>query len=94
MHQVMDTLLAFTRLYGVQVVQWCQAAVQLIPVTVVSEEEKNAFLQAMASSATSEAEAGNVRTSIEELSDVCRRNKKMIELVQSALQPHQLTLVS
>jgi transportin-3 len=93
MNQVMDTLLAFTRLYGIQVVQWCQAAVQLIPVTVVSEEEKNAFLQAMAS-ATSEAEAGNARISIEELSDVCRRNKKMIELVQSALQPHQLTLVS
>ena len=89
----MDALLAFARLYGAQAVQWCQDVVRLIPSSVASQDEQNAFLRAIAS-VTSGTELANARISIEELSDVCRRNKKMIEIVQSVLQPHQLTLVS
>lgn len=87
----MGVLLSLAQLYGVKVVQWAQNVVSLIPATVASEVEQTAFLQAMASAASG-ADFSDLRNSIEELSDVCRRSKKAVELVQSVLRPHQLTL--
>lgn len=89
--EVMEVLLALARLYGAQVVQWAQDVVGLIPSAVATDEEQKAFLQAIASAASG-TQSQALKSSIEELSDVCRRNKKVIELVQSVLQPHQLTL--
>ncbi|KAJ7520940.1 hypothetical protein O6H91_19G030900 [Diphasiastrum complanatum] len=91
--EVIHTFLSFAHLYGSKVVQWAQEAASLIPTAVVTEAEKLNFLQAL-SSAASGAESPTVTSSMEELSDVCRRNKKVIEVVQSALQPLRLTLAS
>jgi transportin-3 len=51
------------------------------------------FLQAI-SSATSGGDSPALTSSMEEMSDVCRRNKKVLEAVQSALQPLHLNLPS
>jgi transportin-3 len=83
-------LMALARLYSPQVVQWAQEAAALIPSNVVTEGERMSFLQAIQSSAAGTDSA--LTSSIEEMSDVCRRNKKVMEAVQSALQPLQLSL--
>ncbi|MCO5614515.1 hypothetical protein L7F22_068798 [Adiantum nelumboides] len=89
--EVMGVILSLAQTYGMTVVQWAASAVHLIPATVASEEEQKAFLRAM-TSAASGGESAALRNSIEELSDVCRRSKRSLELVQSVLRPYQLTL--
>ena len=83
-------LTALARLYSPQVVQWAQEAAALIPSNVVTEGERMGFLQAVQSAAAG-ADA-DLTSSIEEMSDVCRRNKKVMDAVQGALQPLHLSL--
>lgn len=82
--------MALARLYSPQVVQWAQEAAALIPSNVVTEGERMNFLQAIQSAAAGTDSA--LTSSIEEMSDVCRRNKKVREAVQGALQPLHLSL--
>jgi transportin-3 len=91
--QVIYVLLSLSRLYGAQAVHWAQEAAALIPSSVVTEGERMSFLQAI-SSATSGGDSPALTSSMEEMSDVCRRNKKVLEAVQSALQPLHLNLPS
>ena len=88
--QVSYVLMALARLYSPQVVQWAQEAAALIPSSVVTEGERMSFLQAIQSAAAGTDSA--LTSSIEEMSDVCRRNKKVMEAVQGALQPLHLSL--
>lgn len=90
---VTDVLLSFSRVYGAQVSQWAHDVVCLIPSSVATEGDRVSFLKAI-SSAASGAEPPNLNNSLEELSEVCRRNKKANELVQNVLQPRQLMLLS
>ncbi|KAI5076843.1 hypothetical protein GOP47_0008908 [Adiantum capillus-veneris] len=90
--EVMGVILSLAQSYGMNVVQWAENTVHLIPASVASEEEQKAFLQALASAASGGGESAALRNSIEQLSDVCRRSKKLLELVQSVLRPHQLAL--
>ncbi|KAG0561064.1 hypothetical protein KC19_9G034400 [Ceratodon purpureus] len=88
--EVSYVLIGLARLYSPQVVQWAQEAAALIPSNVVTDGERMSFLQAIQSAAAgTDAE---LTTSIEEMSDVCRRNKKVMEAVQGALQPLHLSL--
>jgi len=89
--QVQYVLLALARLYNSQLVQWAQEAVSLIPSNVVTEGERISFLQAI-QSAVSGTDSESLTNSMEEMSEVCRRNKKVMETVQSALQPCNLAL--
>lgn len=91
--QVQDVLLALARLYSSQLVQWAQEAAALIPSNVVTEGERISFLQAI-QSAASGTDSDSLTNSMEEMSEVCRRNKKVMEAVQSALQPFNLSLTS
>ncbi|KAH9568191.1 hypothetical protein CY35_03G065200 [Sphagnum magellanicum] len=93
LEEVIYVLLSLSRLYGAQAVNWAQEAAALIPSSVVTEGERMSFLQAI-SSATSGGDSPALTSSMEEMSDVCRRNKKVLEAVQSALQPLHLNLPS
>ncbi|KAK8499822.1 hypothetical protein V6N12_072525 [Hibiscus sabdariffa] len=85
-------LLALTRAYGMQALEWARESVSLIPLTVVKEVERSRFFQAL-SEAASGADVNTLILSVEELSDVCRRNRTVQEIVQGALKPLELNLV-
>ncbi|GAB2240753.1 hypothetical protein Droror1_Dr00021271 [Drosera rotundifolia] len=80
------------RAYGVQALQWAKEAVSLIPSSAVKEAETMRFLQAL-SDAASGVNINTLMAPIEELSDVCRRNRTVQEIVQGALRPQELNLV-
>ncbi|PON86109.1 Coatomer beta subunit [Trema orientale] len=89
------TLLALTRAYRGQAVEWAKESVSLIPLTAVTEIERSRFLKAL-SEAASGGDINALTVPIDELSDVCRRNRTVQEIVQGALRPFELnnTLVS
>ncbi|KAL1553533.1 Transportin mos14, variant 2 [Salvia divinorum] len=87
------TLLAITRAYGLKTVEWAKETLSLIPSNAVTEVERSRFLQAL-SDATSGAAINSLMVPIEELSEVCRRNRSVQEIVQGALRPLELNMVS
>lgn len=86
------TLLALTRAYRVQALEWAKESVSLIPSTAVTEKERSRFLKAL-SDAASGCDINTLAVPIEELSDVCRRNRNVQEIVQGALRPLELNLL-
>ncbi|KAF2316021.1 hypothetical protein GH714_040816 [Hevea brasiliensis] len=90
---VMYALLALTRAYGANAVEWAKESVSLIPLTAVTEVERARFFQAL-SDAASGNDINSLMVPVEELSDVCRRNRTVQEIVQGALRPHELNLVT
>ncbi|PNY04292.1 transportin-3-like protein [Trifolium pratense] len=87
------TLLALTRSYGVQALEWAKTSIMLIPPTAVTDLERSRFLKAL-SDVASGGDTNGLIVPIEELSDVCRRNRAVQEMVQEALRPLELNLVS
>lgn len=85
-------LLALTRAYGAQAVEWAKSCVSLIPLTAVTEVERSRFLQAL-SEAASGADVDSLMAPIEEMSDVCRRNRNVQDIVQGCLRPLELNMV-
>uniref|UniRef100_A0A803M1F3 Exportin-1/Importin-beta-like domain-containing protein n=1 Tax=Chenopodium quinoa TaxID=63459 RepID=A0A803M1F3_CHEQI len=86
------TLLALVRVYQVKALEWVKESVSLIPKTAVTEVESSTFLQAL-SDAASGANTNAIMAPIEELSDVCRRNRTVQDIVQDALKPLELNMV-
>ncbi|CAA2959905.1 transportin MOS14 [Olea europaea subsp. europaea] len=84
-------LLALVRAYRVQALEWAKESISLIPSTAVTEVEKSRFLKAL-SDAASGAAINGVMIPIEELSEVCRRNRSVQEIVQGALRPYELNI--
>lgn len=89
--QVTYALLALTRAYGMKAVEWAKDCISLVPLTAVTEVERTRFLQTLSNVATG-ADLNTLTVSMEELSDVCRRNRTVQEIVQGALRPHELNL--
>ncbi|KAG6383468.1 hypothetical protein SASPL_156780 [Salvia splendens] len=87
------TLLAITRAYSSKALEWAKDAISLIPSNAVTDVERSRFLQAL-SDAMSGAAVNGLTTPIEELSEVCRRNRSVQEIVQGALRPLELNMVS
>ncbi|XP_054805645.1 transportin MOS14 isoform X2 [Prosopis cineraria] len=85
-------LLALTRAYGMQALEWEKESVSLIPSTAVTDVERARFLKAL-SEAASGGDTSGLSVFIEEFSDVCRRNRAVQEIVQEALRPLELNLV-
>ncbi|KAJ7956308.1 putative Transportin [Quillaja saponaria] len=85
------TLLALTRAYGMRALEWANESVSLIPSTAVTEVERSRFLTAL-SDAASGADTNGLAIPVEELSDVCRRNRTVQDIVQGALRPVELNL--
>ncbi|XP_015581100.1 transportin MOS14 [Ricinus communis] len=86
-------LLAVTRTYGARAVEWAMESISLIPLTAVTEVERARFFQAL-SDAASGIDVNALMAPVEELSDVCRRNRTVQEIVQGALRPLELNLVT
>eukprot|EP00252_Welwitschia_mirabilis_P009642 TRINITY_DN22310_c0_g2_i1.p1 TRINITY_DN22310_c0_g2~~TRINITY_DN22310_c0_g2_i1.p1 ORF type:complete len:705 (-),score=141.34 TRINITY_DN22310_c0_g2_i1:336-2345(-) len=93
LEQVVPVIVSMVRVYGIQVVKWAQEAISLIPSAALSEIERSNFLSAI-SSAASGMNSSDLIGSLEELSDICRRNKGIQDIVQGALQPLNLTLIA
>ncbi|KAL3528279.1 hypothetical protein ACH5RR_007601 [Cinchona calisaya] len=87
-------LLALTRAYGVKTLEWAKESVSLIPSTAVTEVERSKFLQALSNAAPLGKDVNDVKPPIEELSEVCRRNRTVQEIVQGALRPLELHIVT
>lgn len=88
---VMYALLALSRAYGAKTVEWAQESISLIPSTAVTDAEKSRFLQALANAASG-AKLDIVTIPIEELSEVCRRNRTVLEIVQGVLRPLEMNI--
>ncbi|XP_058762412.1 transportin MOS14 isoform X2 [Vicia villosa] len=86
------TLLALTRSYGMQALEWAKTSIMLIPSTAATDLERSRFLKAL-SDVASGGDTNGLTVPIEELSDVCRRNRAVQEIVQEALRPLELNLV-
>ncbi|PRQ16051.1 hypothetical protein RchiOBHm_Chr7g0180041 [Rosa chinensis] len=86
LENVTYTLLSLSRTYGAQSVEWARESVSLIPLTAVREVERARFLQAL-SDAAAGVNVNALSVPLEELSDVCRRNRTVMEIVQGALRP-------
>ncbi|XP_027333975.1 transportin MOS14 isoform X2 [Abrus precatorius] len=87
------TLLALTRSYGLQVLEWAKKSVLLIPSTAVTDVERSRFLKALSDAACG-GDINVLTVPVEELSDVCRRNRAVQEIVQEALRPLELNMVN
>ena len=75
-----------------QALEWAKESVSLIPLTAVKEVERSRFLKAL-SDAASGADVNVLMDPVEELSDVCRRNRTVQEIVQGALKPLELNMI-
>lgn len=71
--------------------EWAKECIALVPLTAVTEVERTRFLQALSNVAAG-AEIKSLTVSMEELSDVCRRNRTVQEIVQAALRPLELNV--
>ncbi|XP_071710316.1 transportin MOS14-like isoform X1 [Rutidosis leptorrhynchoides] len=85
-------MLALSRAYGAKALEWAKESVSLIPVSAATDMEKSRFLQAL-SDAASGVDIKGLTIPIEELSEVCRRNRTVQEIVQEALRPLELNMV-
>ncbi|KAL6978105.1 Transportin mos14 [Sarracenia purpurea var. burkii] len=90
---VIYALLSLTRAYGSRALEWAKEGVSLIPSTAVTEAETSRFLQAL-SDVAARGDVNSLAIPIEELSEVCRRNRTVQEIVQGALRPLELNLVN
>ncbi|KAK3006901.1 hypothetical protein RJ639_015606, partial [Escallonia herrerae] len=93
LEMVTYALVALTRAYGMPALGWAKESVSLIPLSVVTEEERSRFLQAL-SQAASGPDTKSLTVPFEELAEVCRRNRTVQEIVQGALRPHELNIVT
>ena len=92
--QVTYALLALTRAYGARALEWARESISLIPSTAVTEVERAKFFQALTDAAASGVDIKTLAGPVEELSDVCRRNRTVQEIVQGALRPLEMNLVT
>lgn len=91
--EVICVLLSLTRPYGGEIMKWSQEAISLIPATAITNEERTCFLQSMSAVAAGQYTPTLV-SSLEDISDVCRRTKAIRDQIQGALQPLRVTLSS
>ncbi|XP_077219523.1 ARM repeat superfamily protein isoform X2 [Tasmannia lanceolata] len=89
LEEVSYVLRALTGAYGIKVLDWAKGSVSLIPSTALTEVERLSFLNALNEAALGSSISA-LTAPIEELSDVCRRNRTVQEIVQGALRPLDL----
>eukprot|EP00850_Spirogloea_muscicola_P015941 SM000126S26317 [mRNA] locus=s126:109074:117426:- [translate_table: standard] len=89
--ELVDVVAALARLCSQSAVQWFHQAAALLPSAAASEEEKTKMLTAVAATASGAQEPSLLDT-LEELSDSCRRNRRIRDMAQAALRPTELVL--
>ncbi|KAK1272910.1 hypothetical protein QJS04_geneDACA022421 [Acorus gramineus] len=91
LEEVSYVLTALMKTYGIHVLEWAKECILLIPSTAITEAECSSFLQALSEAASGKG-ASALTVTLEELSDLCRRNRTVQEIVQGALRPLELNL--
>ncbi|KAK1306879.1 hypothetical protein QJS10_CPA10g01680 [Acorus calamus] len=91
LEEVSYVLTALMKTYGIRVLEWAKECILLIPSTAITEAECSSFLQALSEAASGKG-ASALTFTLEELSDLCRRNRTVQEIVQGALRPLELNL--
>lgn len=92
--QVTYVLLALTRAYGARVLGWAKESVSLIPAAALTEAECSRFLETLSEAAAAGSDIAALTETLEELSEVCRRNRMVQEIIQGALRPLDLTFAA
>ena len=88
--QVSYVLLSLSRAFGENMLNWAKESINLIPPQALTDAERLCFFNII-SDAASGSSLHTTTDRFGEISDVCRRNKTVQDLVQSALRPHDLT---
>jgi transportin-3 len=88
--QVSYVLLLLSRAFGENALHWARESISLIPPQALTDAERSRFLQII-SDASLGSSLHTITDRFGEISDVCRRNKTVQDIVQSALRPHDLT---
>lgn len=82
---IVDLARSLTELIGPSVSQWAAAVMNLVPLSAVSETEKLGLLQALSAGGLG-MDGRTLRVRMEEVSEASRRSKRVIGIVQAALQ--------
>jgi len=90
LEEVSYVLLSLSRAFGENMLNWARESINLIPPQALTDAERLRFLNII-SDAASGSSLHTITDRFGEISDVCRRNKTVQDLVQSALRPHDLT---
>jgi transportin-3 len=92
LEEVSYVLLSLSRAFGENALHWARESIRLIPPQALTDAERSRFLQII-SDASLGSSLHTITDRFGEISDVCRRNKTVQDIVQSALRPHDLTFV-
>ncbi|XP_020519422.1 transportin MOS14 isoform X2 [Amborella trichopoda] len=93
LEEVTYVLVSLTRTYGAKVLEWAKEAVSFIPSNAITEVESSRFLNAL-SQAAKGAVLSELLEPLEELSEICRRNRTVQDIVQGALKPLELNFAA
>ncbi|VAH04317.1 unnamed protein product [Triticum turgidum subsp. durum] len=89
LEEVSYVLLSLSRAFGGNMLNWTRDCIALIPPQALTDSERSRFLTII-SDASSGSSLGSLTDRFAEISEVCRRNKAVQDIVQAALQPHDL----
>ncbi|KAM0892616.1 hypothetical protein ACQ4PT_025616 [Festuca glaucescens] len=92
LEEVSYVLLSLSRAFGGNMLSWTRGCIALIPPQALTDSERSRFLTII-SDASSGSSLGSLTDRFAEISEVCRRNKAVQEIVQAALQPHDLNFM-
>ena len=88
--QVTYLLLVFTKAYRTKVLDWAKESLALMPAAALTEAESRRFLDAL-STALVDLDLAKLTETVDEISEICRRNRMVQELIQKALRPLDLS---
>ncbi|XP_062200572.1 transportin MOS14-like isoform X2 [Phragmites australis] len=89
LEEISYVLLSLSRAFG-EMLNWARETINLIPPQALTDAERSRFLQIISDAALGSS-LHTITDRFGEISDVCRRNKTVQDLVQSALRPHDLS---
>ncbi|KAM3402197.1 hypothetical protein ACQJBY_006243 [Aegilops geniculata] len=92
LEEVSYVLLSLSRAFGGNMLNWTRDCIALIPPQALTDSERSRFLTII-SDASSGSSLGSLTDRFAEISEVCRRNKAVQDIVQAALQPHDLAFM-
>ncbi|KAL5224275.1 hypothetical protein ABZP36_010914 [Zizania latifolia] len=90
LEEVSYVLVSLSRAVGGNMLNWARECITLIPQQALTDSERSRFLNII-SDASSGSSLGSLTDRFAEISDVCRRNKTVQDIVQGALWPHDST---
>uniref|UniRef100_A0A0D3HEQ9 Importin N-terminal domain-containing protein n=1 Tax=Oryza barthii TaxID=65489 RepID=A0A0D3HEQ9_9ORYZ len=90
LEEVSYVLVSLSRSFGGNMLSWARECITLIPPQALTDSERSRFLNII-SDASSGSSLGSITDRFAEISEVCRRNKTVQDIVQGALRPHDLS---